>query len=266
MKLVIGLGNPGGQYAETRHNIGWMALDRIADRAGRSGRGRQRDASEVLELRWKGMDLILAKPLTFMNDSGLAVRKLMARSHVPLVDVLVVADDFALPFGKLRFREAGSHGGHNGLRSIIDELGTEKFSRLRVGIGEPGRGAIDHVLSHFATDERACLPILLDATAEAVEAWAREGTSKAANRFNSFDLECNPTGAADGGAAGPKPGEPGGPADEQGVRRTKTGWRKLLPGNAASGDADPGTGGGRGRGGSGSGSGGRGGGPGDGGR
>ena len=96
MKLVVGLGNPGGQYAETRHNIGWMVLDRLADRAGRSGRGRQRDASEVLELRWKGMDLILAKPQTYMNDSGLAVKKLMVRGHVPLVDMLVIADDFAL--------------------------------------------------------------------------------------------------------------------------------------------------------------------------
>src|SRR5512141_1365078 len=207
-----------------------MVLDRLADRAGRSGRGRQRDASESIEIRYKGLDLILAKPLTFMNDSGVAVRKLLARERVPLVDLLVVADDFALPFGKLRFREAGSHGGHNGLRSIIEELGTEKFSRLRVGIGEPGRGTIDHVLSRFATDERACLPVLLDSTAEAVEAWAREGTSKAANRFNAFDLECNPAGAADAGVTGPKPGEPGGPADDKGVRRTTTGWRKLLPG------------------------------------
>ena len=140
MKLVIGLGNPGSQYAETRHNIGWMVLDRLADRAGRSGRGRQRDASESVQIRYKGLDLVLAKPLTYMNDSGVAVRKLLARERVPLIDVLVVADDFALPFGKLRFREAGSHGGHNGLRSIIEELESEKFSRLRVGIGEPGRG------------------------------------------------------------------------------------------------------------------------------
>jgi hypothetical protein len=154
-----------------------------------------------------------------------------------MVDLLVVADDFALPFGKLRFREAGSHGGHNGLRSIVDELGSEKFSRLRVGIGEPGRGAIDHVLSRFAADERACLPILLDAAAEAVEAWAREGTSRAANRFNAFDLQCNPAGDAAGPAA-PAPGEPGGPADERGVRRTRTGWRKILPG----GDREPDTG------------------------
>ena len=139
MKLVVGLGNPGGQYVETRHNIGWMVLDRIADRAGRSGRGRQRDASDVLELRWKGMDLILAKPLTYMNDSGIAVRKLMARNHVPMTDVLVVADDFALPFGKLRFREAGSHGGHNGLRSIKEQLGGGGFARLRMGVGRDPR-------------------------------------------------------------------------------------------------------------------------------
>lgn len=226
MKLVIGLGNPGSQYAETRHNIGWMVLDRLADRAGRSGRGRQRDASESVQIRYKGLDLVLAKPLTFMNDSGVAVRKLLARERVPLTEVLVVADDFALPFGKLRFREAGSHGGHNGLRSIIEELESEKFSRLRVGIGEPGRGAIDHVLSKFAADERTRLPILLDAAADAVEAWARDGTSKAANRFNPFELQAP---AAPGeGADAPKPGEVGGPADETGVRRTKTGWRRIL--------------------------------------
>lgn len=225
MKLVVGLGNPGNQYAETRHNIGWMVLDRLADRHGRSGRGRQRDASSTIELRTKGLELVLAKPQTYMNDSGLAVRKLMARERVPLGDLLVVADDFSLPFGKLRFREAGSHGGHNGLRSIIDELGTEKYSRLRVGIGEPGRGAIDHVLSKFAADEQTRLPILLDAAADAVEAWAREGTSKAANRFNSFELQAP---APD--EAGPKPGEVGGPADDSGVRRTRTGWRRILGG------------------------------------
>ena len=234
MKLVVGLGNPGGQYAQTRHNIGWMVVDRLADRAGRSGRGRQRDASSVLELRYKGLELILAKPQTYMNDSGIAVRKLLASNRVPLVEMLVIADDFALPFGKLRFREAGSHGGHNGLRSIIEELGTEKYSRLRVGIGEPGRGAVDHVLSTFAPDERTRLPILLDAAADAVEAWAREGTSKAANRFNAFELQAP---AAD--EAGPRPGEVGGAADDTGIRRTKTGWRRILGGAVgAPGDGD----------------------------
>jgi PTH1 family peptidyl-tRNA hydrolase len=234
VKLVVGLGNPGSQYAETRHNIGWMVLDRMADRAGRTGRGRQRDASSVIELRTAGLELVLAKPQTYMNDSGRAVRRLLQSYRTPLVDLLVVADDFALPFGKLRFREAGTHGGHNGLRSIIDELGTEKYSRLRVGIGEPGRGAIDHVLSRFAPEERARMPILLDAAADAVEAWAHEGTSKAANRFNAWELQAP---AAD--APGPKPGEVGGPADDSGVRRTRTGWRKILGG---SDEADDGRG------------------------
>ena len=250
MKLVVGLGNPGSQYAETRHNIGWMVLDRLADRAGRSGRGRQRDASESVQIRYKGLDLVLAKPLTFMNDSGVAVRKLLARERVPLADVLVVADDFALPFGKLRFREAGSHGGHNGLRSIIEELESEKFSRLRVGIGEPGSGAIDHVLSRFAADERTRLPILLDAAADAVEAWARDGTSKAANRFNPFELQA-PASAVVDGVDAPGPGAVGGPADATGVRRTKTGWRRILGGDpvdhgegGTGGDATGGRGGG----------------------
>jgi PTH1 family peptidyl-tRNA hydrolase len=225
VKLIVGLGNPGSQYAETRHNIGWMVLDRMADRAGRSGRGRNRDASSTIELRTRGLELVLAKPQTYMNDSGRAVRRLLASYHVPLVELLVVADDFALPFGKLRFREAGTHGGHNGLRSIIDELGTEKYSRLRIGIGEPGRGAIDHVLSRFSSEEQARMPILLDAAADAVEAWARDGTSKAANRFNPWELQAP---AAD--ADGPKPGEVGGPADEGGIRRTKTGWRRILGG------------------------------------
>jgi PTH1 family peptidyl-tRNA hydrolase len=227
VKLVVGLGNPGNQYAETRHNIGWMVLDRVADRAGKSGRGRDRDASSVLEIRTGGLELVLAKPQTYMNDSGRAVRRLLQSYHVPLVDLLVVADDFALPYGKLRFREAGTHGGHNGLRSIIAELNSEKFSRLRVGIGEPGRGAVDHVLSRFSTDERARIAILLDASAEAVETWARQGTSKAANRFNAWDMQA-PAAASDD--AGPKAGEVGGPADTDGVRRTKTGWRRILPG------------------------------------
>jgi PTH1 family peptidyl-tRNA hydrolase len=244
VKLIVGLGNPGNQYAGTRHNIGWMVLDRLADRAGRSGRGRQRDAAESLQLRWQGLDLVIAKPLTFMNDSGVAVRKLLARERVPLSDLLVVTDDFALPFGKLRFREAGSHGGHNGLRSIVEELGTEKFSRLRIGIGEPGRGAVDHVLSRFSGDEQTRLPILLDAAVDALEAWARDGTSKAANRFNSFELQAP---AADGPTDGPQPGEVGGPADAAGIRRTKTGWRRILGGGGSvakppPADDDPGLG------------------------
>ncbi len=224
MKVVVGLGNPGERYAKTRHNVGWMVLDRIADRAGWGG-GRERDASRVAWGRYHGLDVTLAKPLTFMNESGIAVRKLLAREHAPLTDLLVVVDDFSLPFGKLRFREGGSAGGHNGLRSIVDELGTEKFSRLRVGIGDPGRRAIDHVLSVFEPDERQRLDELLDAAADAVEAWAREGTSRASNRFNMFELR-----PADGDRIAPA-GEVDGPPDADGIRRTRTGWRKVRSGD-----------------------------------
>jgi PTH1 family peptidyl-tRNA hydrolase len=221
VKLIVGLGNPGSRYAKTRHNIGWMVLDRLADEAGWTGRGRERDAAAVAKGRYEGLDLVIAKPLTYMNESGIAVRKLLARERIPLPDLLVVADDFALPFGKLRFREGGGAGGHNGLRSIIGELGSERFSRLRIGIGEPDRGAVDHVLSTFQPDERERLDELLDTAIEAVEAWARDGTSKAANRFNTFQLR-----AADPSRLA-APGEVDGPPDEQGIRRTRTGWRLL---------------------------------------
>ena len=223
MKIVVGLGNPGEQYAKTRHNIGWRVLDEIADRAGWSGRGRNRDASSVVQGRFRGLDVVLAKPMTYMNESGLAVRKLLARERAPLGELLVVVDDFALPFGKLRFREGGGPGGHNGLGSIIDELGTEGFSRLRVGIGAPDRSFVDHVLSRFDVEETARLPELVDAAADAVEAWARDGTNKAANRFNMFELR-----PADSDLVAP-PGEVDGPPGADGVRRTKTGWRKVLP-------------------------------------
>jgi peptidyl-tRNA hydrolase, PTH1 family len=219
LKLVVGLGNPGDRYAGTRHNIGWLVLDRLADRADWTG-GRERDASRIVGGRFRGLDLTLAKPLTYMNDSGIAIRKLLAREHAPLGELLVVVDDFALPFGKLRFREGGGPGGHNGLRSIIDELGTEKFSRLRIGIGAPGRGFVDHVLSRFEPDEVERLDELLDAAADAVEAWAREGTNKAANHFNKFELR-----PADADRLAP-PGEVEGPPGADGIRRTRTGWRK----------------------------------------
>ena len=220
-KIVVGLGNPGQQYAQTRHNIGWMVLDRLADRAGWAGRARNKDAAATVGGRYKGLDLILVKPMTFMNESGIAVRKILARERAPLPEMLVVVDDFSLSFGKLRFREGGGPGGHNGLRSIIDELGNEQFARLRIGIGEPNRGFVDHVLSTFAPEERLRLDELLDAAADAVEAWAREGVNKAANRHNPFELR-----AADTELLAP-PGEVDGPPGPDGIRRTKTGWRKI---------------------------------------
>lgn len=247
MKIVVGLGNPGRQYGETRHNVGWMVLDRIADRAGWSGRARSRDAAAVARGRHGDLDLVLVKPTTYMNLSGLAVRKVLARERAPLEDLLVVVDDFALPLGRLRLREEGSAGGHNGLRSIIGEMGTQRFARLRVGIGEPSRTAVDHVLSRFSLDERQALDGVLDAAADAVEDWAREGTDRAANRWNPWVLpqEASRSGSpdADGGSAtpdapAPRPAAGGAltsspPPDDDGIVRTRTGWRKLLPRSGA---------------------------------
>jgi PTH1 family peptidyl-tRNA hydrolase len=222
MKIVVGLGNPGKQYEGTRHNVGWMVIDRLAERAGLTGHAKSRDASATMRGRYEGLELVLVKPMTFMNESGVAVRKVLARERVPLEDMLVVVDDFDLPLGKLRIREQGSAGTHNGLRSIVGELGNQKFARLRVGIGEPSRGAIGHVLSRFAPDERKTVDEVIDAAADAVEDWAREGANRAATRWNGWSPAAEPAESVAG------PSAPAAAAVEGGIVRTSTGWRKLL--------------------------------------
>jgi peptidyl-tRNA hydrolase, PTH1 family len=269
-KIVVGLGNPGSRYADTRHNVGWMVLDRLSDRGGMSGHQKARDGAAVTRGRLDGLDLVLVKPTTYMNLSGIAVRKVLARDRVPMSDLLVVVDDIALPLGRLRLREEGSAGGHNGLRSIIGEMGTQRFARLRVGIGEPARGAVDHVLSRFDASERGVLDEALDAAADAVMDWAREGPTRAANRWNAWRPAHAPTGetvgdgresVGDGRDGGARQGalaplHPGGEAevsgegrqgpgtpplaDERGIVRTRTGWRRLLPGGGRQeGRGDP---------------------------
>jgi peptidyl-tRNA hydrolase, PTH1 family len=238
VKIVIGLGNPGQQYEKTRHNVGWMVLDRLAERAGWTGHARARDAAASVHGRYGGLDLMLVKPTTYMNLSGVAVRKVLARQRAPLGDMLVVVDDFDLPLGRLRLRERGSAGTHNGLRSIIGELGTEKFARMRVGIGQPSLNARDHVLSRFDPDEQPLLEQVLDAAADAVEEWARAGTPTAANRWNAWQPSAQPADAQPANAQAPAPGRAGsvlegGTAerplpDEDGIVRRRTGWRKLL--------------------------------------
>jgi PTH1 family peptidyl-tRNA hydrolase len=222
-----------------------MVLDRLAQRARWSDRPVRGSAAAIASGRYRGLDLALVKPHTFMNLSGSAVRKALVRFRAPLEDLLVVVDDFALPFGKLRFREGGSSGGHNGLESIIGELGSNRFARLRIGIGEPGGTAVDHVLSRFLAQERRSLDEVIDAAADAVEEWARLGTNKAATRWNAWVLgetgadgpavsdavpparqrERSDPRAASAGAGGDAAETPVGP---DGVRRTRSGWRKLL--------------------------------------
>jgi PTH1 family peptidyl-tRNA hydrolase len=164
-----------------------------------------------------------------MNLSGTAVRKVLARERAPLADLLIVLDEMSLPFGKLRMRERGSAGGHNGLRSIIDELGTEDFARLRVGIGGPAKGAVEHVLGDFAHAEQRHLDVVLDAAADAVEAWAKAGPSAAANRWNAWQLEVDEGETPDPAEPSAPTAAPAAASDGQGIVRTTTGWRKLLP-------------------------------------
>ena len=230
MKIVVGLGNPGRQYEKTRHNVGWMVLDRLAERAGWTGHARARDAAVTVHGRYGELDLMLVKPTTYMNLSGVAVRKVLARQRAPLSDLLVVTDDFDLPLGRLRMRERGSAGTHNGLRSIIAELGNQDFARLRVGIGEPSRNAIDHVLSKFGSAERQVLNEVIDAAADAVEDWARLGAAHAANKWNSWTPEAaaEPQQPSDTRPANRADGRTVDPADPS-IVRTSTGWRKLLP-------------------------------------
>ena len=239
-KVVVGLGNPGSKYQNTRHNIGWMVLDRLADRHGAAGSVKTKDAAATARGRLGDDELILVKPMTYMNRSGEAVRKAMARERVPMKDVLVVVDDMDLPFGRLRMKAKGSAGGHNGLRSIIGEMGTESFARLRVGIGAPKGGAISHVLGDFEHAEQQHLDLILDAAADAVELWAEQGPQVVANEWNGWkppldepSTDSAPVTPEEAGPTEPEP-KPDAPEakpkpDADGVVRTRTGWRKLLP-------------------------------------
>lgn len=185
-RLLLGLGNPGGRYADNRHNAGFMVLDRLASRCG-AGRWRRACRSFIAEGVLQKHTLLLAKPRTFMNRSGAAVQALLDRFDVDVADLLVVHDDLDLPFGRLRIRQGGGHGGHKGIRSILDVVGSGDFLRLKVGIGRPsGKGDVsDYVLSDFDADERVVIPDLLDRAAEAIESIVLEGPVRAMNRFHT---------------------------------------------------------------------------------
>ncbi len=182
-KLVVGLGNPGKEYAGTRHNIGFDVVDRLASKWGCSLRNRSKFAAEVGEAG----GVTLVKPQTFMNRSGAAVAALVNWLKLTPADVLVIVDDADLPLGQLRLRPSGGSGGHNGLRSIIEALGSEGFARLRVGIGRRAPAGVDitdHVLGRFDAGEREAARAATEAAAEAVECCLKEGLTAAMNRFN----------------------------------------------------------------------------------
>lgn len=184
-KLIVGLGNPGREYTKTRHNVGFMSVDRLAERWSLRF-GRQRGRAEIAEGDVAGQRVILAKPQTFMNNSGDSVRALLKLSNLSPTDLLVIADDLDLPFGRLRLRDSGSSGGQRGIQSIINQLGTNQLVRLRVGIGRPPLGVdpVDYVLTPFTASERSALPEILDRLALGVEAYLSEGVARAMNLVN----------------------------------------------------------------------------------
>ena len=186
--LIVGLGNPGPEYAGTRHNAGFMVIDRLL--AGfPAGRFEERHtaSSSVWAGKFRGRALLLQKPLTFMNLSGEAVALLARRSGIQPESILVISDDLDLPVGRLRLRNGGADGGHNGLKSIIAELGSSSFRRLRIGIGRPKPGeTVDYVLSKFEGEEERRFEASLAAAAEAVRTVLTGGMARAMNRFNAW--------------------------------------------------------------------------------
>lgn len=188
-KLVVGLGNPGREYDGTRHNVGFAALDGLADKLGCSFRSKSRFSAQVAEAgAGDAGKIMLAKPQTFMNRSGFAVQALLVWLKIEAGQLLVVVDDADLPLGQIRLRSSGGSGGHNGLRSIIETLGgNEEFARLRIGIGRTaplGTDITGHVLGRFAPAERAVAKEAVATAVEAMECCLRDGLAGAMNRFN----------------------------------------------------------------------------------
>src|SRR6266511_2040025 len=182
--LVAGLGNPGREYAHTRHNVGWMVLDELARRHGASWK--TKFSGKLAEVRIDGERIAVLKPETYMNESGRSIRTAAKFFKTPVDRVLVVHDDVDLEEGRLQARPGGGLAGHNGLRSIAQALGTQDFLRLRIGIGRPGRGdrrpVSDYVLSRF--DPETDVDALVSRAADAVEVVAAEGLEQAQSRFN----------------------------------------------------------------------------------
>ena len=190
MKMIVGLGNPGSEYADTRHNIGFKVIDAMASVLGIEVRKRKFGA-RFGETDFEDEKLILLKPWTFMNRSGHAVATAAGFYKLPLCELLVVTDDMALEPGVIRLRARGSAGGHNGLKSIISALGSEEFCRLRGGIGsrQVGIEAYDYVLSRVPADEQAALNAAIDRARDAVFCWIRDGIDAAMNEYNRTQKE-----------------------------------------------------------------------------
>ncbi len=185
-KIIIGLGNPGKKYKYTRHNVGFIVLDYILSKYSYT----QKIFNYSISYNLKKHNITLVKPITYMNNSGKAIRELIEKGILDSKKMLIIYDDFHIPFGKIRFRRKGTAGGHNGIKSIITTLHTEEFDRLKIGIGINGKiiEPINFVLGEFSKEEKSLLDELLPIIEEGIFVWIYEGVEKAMNMYNGLDL------------------------------------------------------------------------------
>lgn len=185
MNLVTGLGNIGAKYTFTRHNAGFMVVDSLALNNSEIFKENSKLKSLITKIRLNGEDTLLVKPTTYMNLSGEAIRAVIDYYKIPVENTLVVYDDLSLDLGKIRFRASGSDGGHNGIKSIIQHLGTNKFARLKIGIGpQPGIPSEAFVLQNFGNDESDKLKTVINKSTEAIEYYFANGIEKTQNSYN----------------------------------------------------------------------------------
>ena len=186
MHLIVGLGNPGAEYAKTRHNAGFLLVEKLAEQWRSGWTNERKFAARVARIERSGQKVLLAEPQTFMNLSGEAVGALVKFYQLPLEKILVAVDDADLPLGEIRLRPVGGTGGHHGLESVTQHLGAKTFARLRIGIGRKNeaREITGHVLGKFSADENALLEKVLERAANQMECWVNAGLQKAMNQFN----------------------------------------------------------------------------------
>ena len=191
MKLIVGLGNPGTRYSGTRHNIGAYLAKRLLLENKARARVDSNTRSLIAKIRIQGCEVLVATPLVFMNLSGGPVKALLKKHKLGLEDLLIICDDLDLEFGRIKIRPAGSSGGHNGLSSVIDSLGSREFGRLRVGIGRPPKNidAASYVLLPFSRKEQAMLPGLSEEALACCRSWAVQGIAKTMNLYNRTKKE-----------------------------------------------------------------------------
>jgi len=187
MKVVVGLGNPGAQYANTPHSVGFEVVDRIAADCGVEWEEKRQFKCLMAKALFAGQNVLLVKPQTFMNLSGDSVAPVVKYHNATPEDLLVIQDDIDLAVGRLRIRKAGSCGGHNGIRNIIERLGTPAFTRLKIGVGKDRANVIGHVLGKFDPETRKVMDVVVAEAAKAAAAIVSDGPDGAMNAYNGFD-------------------------------------------------------------------------------